>query len=176
MMSNNPNDHPPPLNTSKLYMFWIVLLGVLTWITQQLLDEKNNVNLNIETVVNSRGGTEVIIDQDVSGHYFARGTINNYPVVLLLDTGATNVAIPETIAKRIGLKKGFKTSVQTANGKADVYLTRLNSIAIGDIELQHVRASINPSFESDEILLGMSFLKHLKMTQEYGKLRLSVPQ
>ncbi len=176
--SNNSNpsgNQPPPLNTSKLFMFWVVLLAVLTWVTQHLLDEENNVNLNVETVVNSNGGTEVIINQNASGHYLARGTINNHSVIFLLDTGATNVAIPENIAKQIGLKKGFKTTAQTANGRTDIFLTRLNSISVGDIELNNVRASINPGLQSPEILLGMSFLKHLQMTQESGILRLSVP-
>lgn len=36
---------------------------------------------------------------------------------------------------------------------------------MGGIELRDVRASITPGLTTDEVLLGMSFLKHIEFTQ-----------
>jgi aspartyl protease family protein len=38
--------------------------------------------------------------------------------------------------------------------------------------LQQVRASINPNMQGNEVLLGMSFLKHLEFTQRGDSLTL----
>ena len=45
-------------------------------------------------------------------------------------------------------------------------------VAIGPIELSTVKASINPNMLGNEILLGMSFLKHLELLQRGDKLTL----
>jgi aspartyl protease family protein len=90
----------------------------------------------------------------------------------MLDTGASDVAIPEDIAREIGLKRGRAMIYQTANGPATVYATRLNEISLGDIHLKNIRATINPNYQSNDILLGMSFLKHLEFTQRGDQLTL----
>lgn len=167
---------PPPISNKQFYIFWIAALLALSWLAQQLFDKDNNVNLNVETVITSNGGTQVVLRQGSSGHYLANGMINGYPVVFLVDTGATHVSIPENVANKIGLKKGLIAEVTTANGRANVYLTRLDAIALGDIEMQDVRASINPNTNTEEILLGMSFLKHLQMNQTGERLTLTVPE
>ena len=59
---------------------------------------------------------------------------------------------------------------QTANGRTLVFATRLNEVSIGGITLRNVRATINPGYKSDDILLGMSFLKHLEFTQRGDQL------
>jgi predicted aspartyl protease len=41
--------------------------------------------------------------------------------------------------------------------------------------MKNVPASISTGMEFDEILLGMSFLKHLKLTQQGKQLHLAVP-
>jgi aspartyl protease family protein len=75
------------------------------------------------------------------------------------------VAVPEHIAQRLQLHKGGAIEVNTANGTVTAYATRLETITLGAIELRKIRASINPSMTDDQILLGMSFLKHLEFTQ-----------
>ena len=53
-----------------------------------------------------------------------------------------------------------------------MFLTRLDSISIGDIEIRDIRATINPNTDDDDILLGMTFLKHLEFTQRGNTLTL----
>jgi aspartyl protease family protein len=83
----------------------------------------------------------------------------------MLDTGATGVAIPGPIAKQLNIGRGSPHQVQTANGTGTAYATRLQSVSVGDIKLENVSASIVPGYISDEILLGMSFLRHIEFTQ-----------
>ena len=118
------------------------------------------------------GRPQVVIKRDPHGHYLSHGHINHQPVSFLLDTGATVVAIPQHIAQRLGLRRGAKISAVTANGTVDTYATRLDSIGIGAIELQNVDASINPHSHSDDILLGMSFLRQLELVQKGDTLTL----
>ncbi|MEN8778210.1 MAG: retroviral-like aspartic protease family protein, partial [Glaciecola sp.] len=53
--------------------------------------------------------------------------------------------------------------------------TQLNSLSIGPIELQNIRANINPGMQSDKILLGMNVLKDLELTQLNNQLTIKVP-
>jgi aspartyl protease family protein len=55
--------------------------------------------------------------------------------------------------------------VNTANGSITVYPTKLQQLSIGNIYLYDVSAHINPSMQSDQILLGMSALKRVEFSQ-----------
>ena len=57
-----------------------------------------------------------------------------------------------------------------ASRKRPLYAIRPG--ASGDISLQNVRATINPGYKSNQILLGMSFLKHLEFSQRGDTLTL----
>lgn len=83
----------------------------------------------------------------------------------LIDTGASDVAIPEVTANRLGLQRGRPVRYQTANGHVTGYQTQLDSVAIGPLLVNDVRASINPGYRADEILLGMTVLRRLEFTQ-----------
>ena len=90
----------------------------------------------------------------------------------MLDTGATDISIPAGLAQELGLQRGATIYFQTANGPAAGYSTVLDSVAIGHIRLRDVRASINPNVQDLDILLGMTFLKHLEFTQRGNSLTL----
>ncbi|MBL1143131.1 MAG: TIGR02281 family clan AA aspartic protease [Proteobacteria bacterium] len=148
---------------------WILAMGLLSMYFSKYLDKQNNPNQNL--AFNQTGiDKEVELQRNRYGHYVANGTINNQPVVFMLDTGATSISIPEKIAQRLNLKAGLKMIVDTANGEIDVYATTLDRVGLGPIVLSNINANINPYFEGDEILLGMSFLKHLHFSQEGDKL------
>jgi len=113
---------------------------------------------------------EVLLEGNVQGHFVADGKINGRPVTFLLDTGATDVAIPAELADELGLSRGAPVSLLTANGQATGYRTRLDTLNLGDIVLRDVRAIVTPGFDGDQILLGMSALKQLEFTQRAGTL------
>lgn len=157
------------LGKGMIYVAWLLALGLLTWIFSGWLDAERNPNRHVKSVV-ADGMPVVVLERNRYGHYSATGQINGHDVEFMLDTGATTVSIPASVATRLRLKRGPAVSVSTANGTVTTYLTRLESVKLGDIELHNVKANINPHTESNEVLLGMSFLKHLEFTQRGGTL------
>jgi len=153
----------------------IILLAITTFVFNGVLDNINNPNKQLTVTINKFGNKEVILERNRYGHYVASGEINDQPVEFLLDTGATLVAIPEHIAKQLNLKKGQVFQSQTANGSSQSYATTIDRLALGDIVMTNVRASISSGMEFDEILLGMSFLKHLHLSQQGNQLKISMP-
>ncbi|MGO4893963.1 retropepsin-like aspartic protease family protein [Flavobacterium sp. W21_SRS_FM6] len=144
---------------------WISGLALLVLVFDEQLEAQFNPNRQ-PISANDKGVIEVKLQQNRSGHYVTNGTVNHEPVVFLLDTGATHVSVPQHLANRLQLKAGAFYPVQTANGVINVAQTSIAQLAIGDIQLFDVKASINPSDQSDEILLGMSALRQLEFTQK----------
>ena len=62
------------------------------------------------------------------------------------------------------------SQVMTANGTIEVFYTKINSLRVGDIQLENINGFINPHDQSDDVLLGMNALKHLTFIHENGKL------
>jgi aspartyl protease family protein len=120
--------------------------------------------------LHANGYIEVRLLGDPLGHFRARGSINGTPVVFLLDTGATDVAVPESLVEALNLPRGAAMELHTANGRATGYRTHLARLQLGDIVLTDVRALIAPGMGNDQVLLGMSALRQLEFTQRDGTL------
>lgn len=110
------------------------------------------------------GRHSVTLQADSRGHYMVEGQINGGTVRMLLDTGATLIALPASDATRLGIdyKKGRVGYVNTANGTAPAYMVRLNTVKVGDIEINQVDAVVQEQ-GLPFILLGMSFLNRTEM-------------
>jgi len=152
---------------------WLGGLFLLTLLFQDVLETRLNPNAKPVVRVGEEGRSEVVLERNTQGHYVANGLINGHPVTFLLDTGATDVAIPESLADRLRLQRRQGGVSQTANGSVAVWLTVLDEVTLGNIRLNRVRASILPSMPaSSPVLLGMSFLKQLEFTQRDRRLTL----
>ena len=135
--------------------------------------EEKQVNPNSQvTSQHGDGYVEVRLAGNGQGHFVADGLINGQAVHFLLDTGATDVAIPESLARDFGLERGAAVTLSTANGRTQGYRTRLDSLQLGDILLRDVRALVVPGLDGEQVLLGMSALKQLEFTQRGGSLLL----
>ncbi|GMR00706.1 MAG: TIGR02281 family clan AA aspartic protease [Gammaproteobacteria bacterium] len=162
---NKQRDFISRAGTGMIVVAWLIFLVMLFVIFEDQLLQRNNPNQNIVTTI-SGYQKEIVLQRNAYGHYVSSGTINNRKVVFLLDTGASNIAIPESVADDIGLNKGPAIIVKTANGNVKAYSTRLDSVAIGDIKVYDLNATILTNMAGKEILLGMNFLKHLEIIQK----------
>ncbi|WP_218354079.1 retropepsin-like aspartic protease family protein [Alteromonas lipotrueiana] len=143
---------------------WVCGLGLLTLLFTDVLDSQQNPNREPESM-RIDGQTEVRLKQNRQGHYVTDGTINNTPVTFLVDTGATDVAIPASMQRKLGLNAGRTALAHTANGTVRVARTTIDTLTIGDIKLHNVKANLNPGLPEGQILLGMSVLRQLEFTQ-----------
>ena len=147
-------------------VIWLLLMTFLAYAFSLYLENEHNPNNQISTVIGQNGSKEIHLLRSRHGHYMAKGYINDEAVDFLLDTGATYVAVPGADAKNLQLRRGPELSLQTATGSASAYATILDSVALGGIKMRNVRAVIMPEMQPGKVLLGMSFLKKLELSQQ----------
>ena len=110
-------------------------------------------------------GRKTRIKMDPSGHFVTTAKMNGRRVEVLVDTGATTVAINKSTARRLGIflkASDFKHKVNTANGTTKAAAVMIDRIEIGRVKVRNVRAAVLSDRALDNTLLGMSFLGQLK--------------
>lgn len=111
----------------------------------------------------------VTIAPDGHGMYFVNGSINNFQVRFVVDTGATLISMNSNHARRIGLDyrlEGRKASANTASGIDDIYVVTLDKVKVGEIQLRDVKAAVHGGDFPQTILLGNSFLSEVSLQRE----------
>ena len=113
-------------------------------------------------------GGIVRLQADRSGHYFTEAEINHRPLQMLVDTGATSIALRYEDARSLGLVGSgdtFDVGVRTANGEGRARRIRLRSVSVGTITIRDVEALVLERGALGTNLLGMSFLNRLARFQ-----------
>jgi len=148
-------------NTLLVAIIWCALATLIYY----LADNIQNPNK-----LNSLGKVDsVVLKRGLDGHYRTPALINDQVVDVLIDTGATGVAISQQVADRLGLKSVDAVRTTTANGDSVGYAVRLKSVQIGGIKAHDVAAMIAPSLDGD-VLLGMSFLSRMDLRLYKGEM------
>ena len=107
-------------------------------------------------------GRNVLLKPDARGQFQADVTVNGRVIRMLVDTGATYVALTQNDAIALGvLPIAFNIPMRTANGEMRAGEAKLNEIRIGQIAVRDTPAVVMPSGAANQSLLGMSFLKKL---------------
>jgi aspartyl protease family protein len=104
------------------------------------------------------------IKPDRGGQYRAEVDIEGQRIAMLVDTGATLIALTAADADRLGVHTAPAdrvVPVQTANGVVKVARVTLREVRLGTLEVRNVDAIVFPDGASTTSLLGMSFLKKL---------------
>jgi aspartyl protease family protein len=116
----------------------------------------------------SSGYREASLDADQRGQYAAGVLVDGFPVRMLVDTGASDVFVSASTAKRLGLSPsgGRKRGIQTANGQSTATPTVLRSISLGGLYMNDVDALILTPEAGEVNLLGESFLKRLTSVEQ----------
>ena len=115
---------------------------------------------------NGSNGQRVVLKADTRGHFMSPGLINGRSTQVMVDTGASTVAIGRSDAQRMGLKfeEGQPVMMNTANGTTQGWRMRLDSVRVGDVELRGVDAIVTPQ-PMPYVLLGNSFLREFQMSR-----------
>lgn len=112
---------------------------------------------------------------DPNGMYRIVGSIDGFPVRFLIDTGATAIAMNAGQARRLGidfLVRGEPVLVGTASQVTRGYRVKLKKVTVGEISLRDVDAVVMNGALPYDVLLGMSFLGRLEMTNSGQSLEL----
>lgn len=108
-------------------------------------------------------GASAQVVRGADGHYWTQARIDGRAVDVLVDTGATVVALTRQDARRLGVDPGpdaFTRHVQTASGLARAAPVRLSSVSVGGTRVEAVEALVVEEGLAYS-LLGMSFLGRL---------------
>ncbi len=109
------------------------------------------------------------IAPDGGGMYEVNGSINEFQVKFLVDTGATSISMNKNHARRIGINYKFEGKEglsETASGLDKIYIVNLKTVMVGGIKLHDVQAAVHDGDFPRIILLGNTFLGRVKMIRE----------
>ena len=162
--------------TMRNLVIWLVIILALATVylyRQDLLGVGNRLLAGLMpgravVVTTSEGGSEVILHKLLNGHFEADVSVNGQTIDMLVDTGASMVALSHRDAERIGIipeNLDYSMTVMTANGRARAAPVTLDRVEIGPIVRTGVAASVAEDGKLDQSLLGMSFLETLGSLQ-----------
>lgn len=123
-------------------------------------------------VAASNESSVVALQADSRGHFLTDASANNQFIRVLVDTGASMVALTAQDAQKIGLSekdhRGVGT-VSTANGVVKVVQVRIPELRLQGLTVRDVDGVIMPPRALGVTLLGMSFIKRLKSFEMQGR-------
>jgi len=108
-------------------------------------------------------GTATQVVKGPDGHYWAQAKIDGRAVQVLVDTGASVVALTRADARRLGVDpapEAFTGKVQTASGVVGAAPVELKSISVAGVRVDNVEALVVEEGLAYS-LLGMSYLGRL---------------
>lgn len=108
-------------------------------------------------------GTDAQVVKGADGHYWAEANIDGKAVRVLVDTGASVVALTRADALRLGVDpepEAFTGKVQTASGVVRAAPVQLKTISVAGARVDRVEALVVEQ-GLEYSLLGMSYLGRL---------------
>ena len=137
--------------------------------------DRYRLGSRIWTSFKKKEQAEIQIMSDNKGMYRTAGSINGIPVSFLVDTGATLIAMNSQHARKLGIDyrvTGTESFAATASDVVKVHKVKLASVKVGEIKINNVDAIVMEGVQPTRILLGMSFLGQVEMTNNQGLMKL----
>lgn len=112
----------------------------------------------------------VSIQRDRQLQYLTSAEINGVRLPVIVDTGANIVVLNSGQAARVGVdaEAGTPSRVQTAGAVINARRVVLDSVSVGGIRVDTVAAAVIDGEFPATALLGMSYLKHVELSDEGG--------
>ena len=161
------------------------LLHVVAYVTERPVGVDNRaVGYRVEegprapaTVASSVSGRRVTLESDPRGHFNTEAQINGKSIGVMVDTGATSVALRHEDLPRLGLRpvmpSDYTVPISTAAGTVHAARVTLGEVRIGNVRVKNVEALVLPDKMLGTNLLGMSFIRRLsKFDMSGGRLTL----
>jgi aspartyl protease family protein len=121
------------------------------------------------------GGQEMVLKRAPNGHFYADVKINGKSIKMMVDTGASTIALSRDDAEDLGIPlspSDFTGTAMTAAGKVGIKPVTLERVAIGHMETDDVEAAVVEQ-GLDQSLLGQSWLSRVgQVTIEDDKMTL----
>ncbi len=111
------------------------------------------------------------LEQGNGGHYFVDSEINGNAVTFVVDTGASVVSLPNSVATAAKLDCKNQVTMQTANGATGACSVIIDRLKLGAFLIRDVEAVVVPNLSQP--LLGMNVLQRFTITQDNNRMRIS---
>lgn len=115
----------------------------------------------------------VTLRSDNRGHFQTDVRIDGRTIDILVDTGASSIALRESSAAKLGIHpsaRDYNIKMMTANGVGKAARVTLDRVELGGITVRDVEALVVPDESLSTNLLGMTFLSRVKWSHDRGKL------
>lgn len=146
-------------------LLWVVIFAAV-FIAADMWMERGNPRQQVF----EGGRIEIPISRD--GHFHLTAQLNGTEVRMIVDTGASSIALGPSDARRIGLdvdNLAYMGTAMTANGAVRTAPVVIGEFAIGDIIDRNVGAHvIDGGLQTS--LLGMSYLRRFARVSFEGNL------
>ena len=112
-------------------------------------------------------GGEVALERDADGHFYADVTVDGTTVNMLVDTGASVIALTGEDAEAMGIywdSSKVRPIAQGASGAVYGVPVTLERVAVGQLEVGNVEAVVVPDGLGIS-LLGQSFLGQVERVE-----------
>jgi aspartyl protease family protein len=119
------------------------------------------------------GARSFSIARGQNGHFQTEAMVDGRRIGVLVDTGASVIALREADAARLGIhpsQREYTMKVNTANGVVLAAPIEFNRVEIGDLTVRNVAGLVLPDEALAQNLLGMSFLSRVHWQYEGSRL------
>lgn len=153
-------------STLRYAAFWLLLAAVGYVAVDAVIAPK------VARAVSTDETGTVVIERSYDQHFYVAGSINDYPVTFMVDTGASVVSVSEELAKKIGLSPGAPTVFDTFGGRVAGRIVPEASVRVGGIRVDGIRVGVGAT--GRQALLGQNFLNKIELSQTGERMTLRV--
>jgi len=115
-----------------------------------------------ESPAKAPAALEVTLDRDADRHFYADAKVNGQPVHFLVDTGASEIALTEEDARKVGIEvdpQKYGLIGQGASGMVRGQYVEIKSVELGGIKQTDAKAVVVQG--ANMSLLGQPFLENV---------------